>query len=213
MKKNIKRYSLLVELTTICLLLWIWLTMEVEMAGTIYLIPKILGVFVASVIWIVYFIYFFILGKGKKLNDLIEYAEKSDLESSYENVMLIGGENCVDFFPKDIDSLNVKKYICEYITGKSIPSWQMELIIEYSDDIAFEDELYRIKKLSDCDKTNDMSSLFNMTVYIETWNKFSCYQYALVDEKEKRVVYVYMQNIKNTDMIIDKFYLPQGLYK
>ena len=88
MKKNIKRYSLLVELTTICLLLWIWLTMEVEMAGTIYLIPKIFGVFVASVIWIVYFIYFFILGKGKKLNDLIEYAEKSDLESSYDYFLL-----------------------------------------------------------------------------------------------------------------------------
>lgn len=205
-----KKYLPFGFLTFICFLPWIGLLIEVEQSGTTYLVRYIAAAFTTSVIWAVYCVCYFKFFKENSFNDSTNDNGNSDLELSYDSAMQLNDKKENYIFLMSIESLDTQKYICSYGIGKIISSWQMELVVKYSDD-DFRKEISRIKKISDENKTNDVSRFFNMTVYVEAWKDLSCYLYALVDEKDKHIIYVYLQNIKNADIVIDRPYLPSCL--
>lgn len=193
-------------MTVVCLAPWGVLILDVVEGNDMHLLRDIIPAFFTAVILPLYYVLVVRLSKNRKAsrND-----NESDLEISYRRDRQLTDRKEGDIFPKSIDSLEVINYVCKYqVTEKAIPSWQTELVVKYGDD-DLRREIHRLESISAKYKKANLKEISDMPVYADTWDLFDCYQYALVDEKEKRVVYMYMQNIKNTDVIIDRLYLPQ----
>ena len=140
-------------------------------------------------------------------NDIQEYEDIWTLEGFQH-----GYEGPSALFPQTLSDLRVVDYFCrhdQYLPfGEGI---QIFLNINYQDKIAFEDEVARIQKLSvNCDESFDLPgfSCFYTNFEDERW-----YEYALIDTETQNVYYIYLSDISETQIEIDKQYLPKSFLK
>jgi hypothetical protein len=94
-----------------------------------------------------------------------------------------------------------------------------QIYLEYSLSKAdFEAEVSRLSKISGRFEHEQYKDIVNEIVYdtehfmypayVTIFNNNYCYEYALLDKKENKIICVFTQFIKPNDVIFDKKYLP-----
>lgn len=112
-------------------------------------------------------------------------------------------------FPKEIAEEQCVTFHGKHDTYRLLGTgWQVILEMQY-DDSAFIAKTERLKKLCENSPVCGISEHFDKPTYASAWNWNSCFEYAVVDEQEKTVCYLYLQLIEPDDLIIDKNYLPK----
>ena len=112
-------------------------------------------------------------------------------------------------FPKCINEGQYIAFICKHTTYQLIGTgWQVLLEIRYDDSMFFS-EVDRLNNLCIDSLVCGYSKYFDNLAYAAVWNWNSCFEYALIDEKEKSICYIYLQLIEKDDLIIDKRYVPK----
>ena len=114
-----------------------------------------------------------------------------------------------DFFPKNIDNLLVRNYLCRY--DQQLPlgeGIQVFLEIAYTDDVLFAEEVKRISSMSfDCSDYFEESVL---SAYATRLGIHYSSEYALIDNEGQIIYYIYLQNLPKNEIEIDNQLLPNG---
>lgn len=120
-----------------------------------------------------------------------------------------GYEDISTFFPKSIDNLDVRDFRCRY--DQQLPlgeGVQVFLEIQYTNENLFDTELEKISSMSfNCDDYFE-ESVFS--AYATRLGKDFSSEYALVDEEQRVVYYIYLQNIPKSEIEFDHKFLPIG---
>ena len=115
-----------------------------------------------------------------------------------------------ELFPFKIDEEQCVEFICKHTTYKWVGTgWQVLLKIVY-DDTEFISEMNRLTNLCANSYFCGNSEYFDFPRYATAWNWQGCFEYAIVDNKNKAVCYVYLQLIDKDDLILEKKYIPRG---
>lgn len=166
----------------------------------IILVILILG----SVIWIAYS-----RNQNYETSDAKQYAEmKSKLKGKVFSELGI--------FPEEIknNEKSIKYYVeCERKTLDF--SVQIYLECEYEEK-EFQEEQKRLAKMETMDEEYQLrhsivkdTENFYYPSYIMIFQDNYTYEYALVDEKNKRIIYIYLQHVNYEDLNVDDIYLDK----
>lgn len=137
----------------------------------------------------------------------------SDVDD-YEKIWSLSGfcpgyEDVSPFFPESIDELDVKEFVCRY--DQQLPlgeGVQLFLKIQYADKAMFDTELEKISAMSfDCSQCFEESAL---SAYATRLGEHFASEYALIDEKQQVIYYIYIQNLPKTEIEFDHRFLPKG---
>ena len=145
-------------------------------------------------------------------SDVYEETIISDLEE-YENIWLLPerrAEETSVLFPKTVNAEQCASFICKHTTYQLLGTgWQASLEIRYNDS-QFLMEIDRLKTLCGNSPVCGDSKHFESPAYATVWNWNSCFEYAVIDEKEKTVCYIYLQLIEKDQLIVEKNCIPEG---
>lgn len=145
------------------------------------------------------------------------YVAYKDYYSSIDNYTEIweltgfnhGYDNVSPFFPESIDNLDVKDFFCRY--DQQLPlgeGIQVFLKIQYTDENLFDMELENISSMSfNC---NDYFKESGFSVYATHLGRDFSSQYALIDEGQRLIYYIYLQNIPENEIEFPHQFLPTG---
>ena len=112
-------------------------------------------------------------------------------------------------FPSIIEEEKVINFRCKHTTYQLVGTgWQVELTVKYSDDL-FYDEVKRLNELCYNSIICGESKYFDMPAYASVWNHIGCFEYAVVNEEDKTIGYLYLQLIDKDDLEISSPYIPQ----
>lgn len=115
-----------------------------------------------------------------------------------------------DLFPREL-KYNDNIYFC-YIERMS-NDYKLEIYLQckYTDS-EFEEEIKRIANIhnSACEKYSIyVEDLFELPVYVITYNFFGAFSYALLDGENKTITYVYLRDIEiYNNIVFDMKYAP-----
>ncbi|MBR3810797.1 MAG: hypothetical protein IKJ16_00500 [Agathobacter sp.] len=113
------------------------------------------------------------------------------------------------FFPQSIDDLDVREFFCRY--DQQLPlgeGVQLFLEVQYKDELLFNEELERIKSMSfNCDELFK-DSMFS--AYVTSLEKHNSLEYALIDEEQQVIYYIYLQSLPKDEIEFDLKYVPVG---
>ena len=113
-------------------------------------------------------------------------------------------------FPSEINE-ECAEFKCIHTAYKWVGTgWQITLKLKYNDNLNFEAEIDRLNTLSENSPIHGNSDYFDKTAYASAWNWNGCFEYAVVDEAEKTVNYIYLQLADKDQLIIDDDYIPGG---
>lgn len=113
-------------------------------------------------------------------------------------------------FPSSVNEEECIEFICRHTTYQLLGTgWQILLKIKY-DDALFSSEMSRLNNLCKNSPICGYSEYFDNYAYATVWNWNSCFEYAVIDEKEKTVCYIYLQLIEKNDLFIEEGYIPEG---
>ena len=155
----------------------------------------------------------FVLTLGlSSCSDIYEEIIISDIEE-YDNIWTLPerrvGETSV-MFPNNVNEEQCVTFICKHTTYQLLGTgWQLLLEIRYDDSLYFS-EIDRLNNLCGNSPIRGISEYFGNPAYATVWNWNGCFEYAVVDEKEKTVCYIYLQLIEEDNLILDKKYIPEG---
>lgn len=111
-------------------------------------------------------------------------------------------------FPDEITNLNVEDFYCRY--DERLPlgeGVQIFLKVVYNED-AFLAEQERIAGISTEDKKN--FSAVNFMAYDLKMGDQGCWEYALLDNNQKAVYYIFLYNLAKNEIEFDKSLIPQN---
>ena len=135
------------------------------------------------------------------LDDYSEIWELTGVRYSYKNTSSL--------FPENIENLSVKNFFCRY--DQQLPlgeGMQVLLEIQYTDEDMFIREVEDISSISfSCD---DYFPEIGFSAYAIRLGADSSSEYALIDEENQTVYYIYLQNIPQKEIEIDHKFLPAG---
>lgn len=116
-------------------------------------------------------------------------------------------------FPESIDTLDVDDYLFMYNECVLYPEWQLKLVVKY-DKENFTTEVERIKSICKNSPIFGESKYFNSLVYATVWDYSWEYEYAIIDENNFEIIYIYFQNVdtERSDFVIGKKYIPKNYY-
>ena len=145
-------------------------------------------------------------------NDVYEETLISDIRE-YNEIWTLP-ERRVDemsvLFPNNVDENQCVSFIGKHTTYHLLGTgWQISLEVIY-DDMYFSKEIDRLNNLCANSAICGHSQYFDSPAYATVWNWNSCFEYAVIDEKEKTICYIYLQLIEKNDLIIDGKYIPEG---
>lgn len=113
------------------------------------------------------------------------------------------------FFPETLEGFAVKDFYCRY--DQQLPlgeGVQVFLKIQFSDEDMFQAELDRMKALSSrCDEYFEES---NLDAYATRLGEDFLSEYALVDNEQLVVHYIFLQNLPKNEIEFDHQFLPIG---
>ena len=111
-------------------------------------------------------------------------------------------------FPDSIEGKQVIDFYCKHTTYSLVGTgWQVELRIKYEDE-SFIKEVERLKNMCEVSVICGESDYFDAPAYASVWNWNDCFEYAVVNEEDKTVGYVYLQLINKDDLEIDSDLVP-----
>lgn len=127
----------------------------------------------------------------------------------FENYL---GYSELAIFPKDVSSENIQSYFYLNRDMPLDPICEIYLKCTYSAEV-YNSEVERLKNIPNIryDEEN-----FNYNAYVSMYNFSSCYEYALLLEEEKTIVYINTQGIYANPLLglrFDKKYLPEDFMK
>ncbi len=113
-------------------------------------------------------------------------------------------------FPSEIDSNSVEMFRCNHTTYQYVGTgWQVEIVVKYTKD-EFNKKREDIEKLTEKSVVVGNTPFFGFPVYATVWNWNGCFEYALVNETEHSIAYIYLQLIDKNDLVISNEYVPTG---
>ncbi len=113
-------------------------------------------------------------------------------------------------FPSKINE-ECTEFKCIHTTYKWLGTgWQITLALKYDDSLSFGKEIDRLNTLSENSPVHENSDYFDKSAYASVWNWNGCFEYAIVDESEKTVNYIYLQLTDKDELTIDANYIPNG---
>ena len=119
-----------------------------------------------------------------------------------------GGKYQCDIFPKDVSNLNVKELYCDHTVYLPLGTgFEVLLSIEYDEQL-FTQEINRISNLSKENSVVYDTYNFVFPAYVAMLGYHNCNEYALVDEKNLTIHYIYLQLVHKEDLEINTEYLP-----
>ncbi len=150
-------------------------------------------------------VYIFLLSGEKKEIIGIENYRGTETYHGYGNL-------CV--FPENITTEDERNeyYFLDHDMFMD-PECQIYLSCYY-DETAYNKEVSRLENLS-YELNNNRKTiikntdLFSDTAYISMYDWSSCYEYAIVQEEHKRIIYVFVQNIPRWKIKFDRYFLPE----
>ena len=144
-----------------------------------------------------------IVGEAKKI---------SEDEYDYEEILKSGQELGYEIFPEKL--LCEKAYFFYYYSN--VASYRTEIYLEcdYTED-NYHAEVERISNIY-CKATKKsavyVEDLFELPVYVITYNYYSKFEYVLLDEENKKIIYVALYNVGSTkNIVFDQKYIPKKL--
>lgn len=145
-------------------------------------------------------------------SDVYEETIISDVKK-YDDIWSLTERRANDvsaLFPSNINEEQCVEFNCRHTTYQLLgTSWQIVLKIKY-DDASFSSEINRLNDLCESSPVCGYSEYFDNLSYATVWNWNSCFEYAIVDEKEKTVCYIYLQLVEENDLLIERKYIPNG---
>ncbi len=151
---------------------------------------------------------------GQKM-DSKKYTTVYNDASMYDTVRNLGGLylygakifNESLLFPKTLNNIKVTNFYCEYYQFFFIgEGCQFVLVIEYSKD-DLEKEVERLSSI-DGGRIRYDEKDFGFPAYITLYGDYNTYEYALVDEANSSVAYVFLNGITKDMLVLDGKYLP-----
>ena len=113
-------------------------------------------------------------------------------------------------FPNNVTKEQCLTFYCRHTTFQLLGTgWQISLEIQY-DDLQYFSEIDRLNALCDNSPVCGLSEHFDNATYATVWNWNSCFEYAVIDEKEKTICYIYLQLIEKEDLMVNSKYIPKG---
>ena len=112
-------------------------------------------------------------------------------------------------FPSTVAKEQCVNFYFNYQDIILAPSWQIFLKNQY-DEETFLSEFNHLNTICENSPVCGDSEYFDTQVYATVWNWNGCFEYAIVDEEEKTVSYIYIQLINKEDLMIDEEYIPEG---
>lgn len=168
------------------------------MKKTLKVLGILLGIGMALILVGVISLFFFFNGE----KDIDNYGK-------FDNYL---GYSKLAIFPKDVPSENIQSYFYLNRDMPLDPICEIYLKCAYSAE-EYNSEVERLKNIYNIkyDEEN-----FNYNAYVSMYNFSSCYEYALLLEEEKTIVYINTQGIYGNWLLglrFDKKYLPEGFMK
>lgn len=127
-------------------------------------------------------------------------------------------EHNTDYFFPDIsdESATVNEYYYHRIEAFGTPAVEIFLDISYTSE-NFEAEIERLEDFEYMYETKiprklkyDEGVLFNYPTFVAVYDGRTDYEYAIIDEENNRMIYVYCQRFPQEKLLIDSFYLPKN---
>ena len=166
-----------------------------------------MGIFLILIIFSTLFVYYFLMDNLYEpiiITDVDEYSAIFDIKYPEKHI-----DYETKLFPKTIDNLDVQKYEFIHKTYSLFGTgWQIVLDIRYDND-SFSEEVERIKSLCKNSPIYGISEHFENQAYATVWKNYNCYEYAIVDEKNSQIAYVYLQLVPPEKITIEKKYIPK----
>lgn len=165
-------------------------------------------IYVALVIAILFLgimtIYLFFYGEIPEVHTSIsEYGEWDDFD----------GYSGLKIFPTQLANAEIQEYYYFSQDVLEAPKCQIYLQVKY-DDTTYEKEVLRLKNINIVRNEQNKNVIWNdfekfvSTAYIceYAWN--NCYEYALIFDDMNTVVYIFLQNIEEKDVVFNKIFMP-----
>ena len=120
-----------------------------------------------------------------------------------------GFEQGTSIFPSSISDLDVEEYYCRY--DEQLPlgiGFQVLLKIHYPNSDAFINEVERITSLGfSCDEHfEEISGHIYATKFADSYS----FEYAIIDQNEQALYYIFLQDIPEEEIEFDHHYLPKN---
>ena len=120
-----------------------------------------------------------------------------------------GYEGVSPFFPESIDDLEVNKFLCRY--DQIIPigeAVQLFMEIPYTDEEVFNKEVEKIKSMAfQCDEYFEE---IDFSVYAVRLGEEFNTEYALIDEEQQVVYYIFLHNVPKSEIRFEHRFIPKG---
>ena len=166
-------------------------------------VKVVLGVVVIIILCTGIFLYQLLLGGPPEIHNKInQYGQ-------WENFV---GYSGLKVFPKDISKDDINNYY--YKSQDTIFSPEVQVFMEAVYDAeSFEREVSRLSEIR-VSKNEDTNLIlkdaehFIADAYVCEYNWNNCYEYALVSEADKKIDYIFLQNIDLQDLKFDVSFLP-----
>lgn len=119
-------------------------------------------------------------------------------------------------FPESIEELTDIEYKYDCKKGLLDNSYMIYLKGRYSDKDAYEKEIMRLENISCSIETSEKTvvnkiqysdTLFDYPSYVTVYNTNLSFEYALADEKNNSVIYIYLKQCEGADFLPEE-YLP-----
>ena len=160
------------------------------------------------ILLLVVLIIFFVSGCGYSAHKKY-YNEISDYQKIWElSGFRHGYEDKSPLFPIEIADLNVKTFYCRY--DEQLPVGEgVQILLEIGyDDLTYKSDLNRISEISVENKENFTDNEF--LVYYIQLGKNGCWEYALINEEEQTVNYIFLYNLPKKEIEFEKTFLPNN---
>ena len=137
-----------------------------------------------------------------------DYYYKEDYKEIWElSGFRHGYDGVSPFFPESIDDLKVNKFLCRY--DQQIPlgeGVQLFMEIQYTDKMVFDKEYEKIKSMAnECD---DFSKEIDLSAYVVRLVEEYCTEYALIDEEQQVINYIFIYGIDKDQIMFDHRFVP-----
>ena len=147
---------------------------------------------------------------GYAVADTDYYTEK-DYDRIWElpgvSVSVDGGKSV---FPESIDNLEIKDFFCRYDQQLPLGEGVQVFLRIKCDDELFESEIQRLQDLGQTD-FDDLFEESGCTAFVNSLGEeYSYYEYALIDETEREIIYVYLESLPKDEIEMNFKYLPSN---
>lgn len=159
--------------------------------------------------WYLILLVVFILFSG--CSDVYERVVFTDIED-YEKIWELPERRAVsklEIFPKKIEKTDVSFFYCDCSTYFPVGTgYEILLSVNY-DETNFYEEITRLASISKQRKIKYDINTFIFPAYVATLGYDCCNEYALVDENDFTIHYLYLQLISEENIEINADYLPE----